>query len=85
MKKEVIVISALWCPSCLILKKEIKKLQEQYEDINIKTLDFDIDEDEVKELGTFDTLPVIIYEDNKLIGEHTYDEIVEFLKGCEVI
>ena len=29
MKKEIIVISAVWCPSCLILKKELKKLHEE--------------------------------------------------------
>ena len=46
MQKEIIVISALWCPSCLLLKKELKKIHEEY-NLNFKTLDYDLDEDEV--------------------------------------
>ena len=82
--KEVIVISALWCPSCLILKKHLKKLQEDY-NLVFKTLDYDLDEDEVKEYNVSDKLPVIIYQDKRLIGEKTYDEILSFLKECNLI
>lgn len=81
---EVIVVSAVWCPSCLILKKHIKKLTKEY-DINIKYLDYDLDEEEVKDLDVGKVLPVIIVEDKRLIGEKSYDEIINFLKGCEVI
>ena len=49
MQKEVIVISALWCPSCLLLKKELKKIHEEY-NLNFKTLDYDLDEDDVKKI-----------------------------------
>lgn len=84
MKKEVIVISAVWCPSCLILKKELKKLKEEYE-ININILDYDLDEDEVNKYDVGQTLPVIICNDKRLIGEKSYDEIVEFLKGENII
>ena len=31
---ELVVISAVWCPSCLILNKNLKKLSE--ENLNIK-------------------------------------------------
>ena len=81
---KLIVISALWCPSCLILKKNLKKLNEEY-DIDIKTLDYDLDEDEVKKYNVGEKLPVIICNDKRLIGEKTYDEIVNFLKECNVI
>lgn len=84
MQKEVIVVSALWCPSCLLLKKELKKLHEEY-DLNFKTLDYDLDEDEVKKYSVGDKLPVIICDDKRLIGEKTYDEIVNFLKECNLI
>lgn len=84
MQKEVIVISALWCPSCLLLKKELKKLHEEY-DLNFKTLDYDLDEDEVKKYSVGDKLPVIIVDDKRLIGEKTYDEIVNFLKESSLI
>ena len=87
--KKLIVISAVWCPSCLILKKNLKKLKEEYE-LNIENLDYDFDEDEVKEYNVGDKLPVIITkEDNKelnrLIGEKSYEEIVDFLRSDNLI
>ena len=84
MSNKIVVISAVWCPSCLILKKNLKKLKEEYS-INVEMLDYDFDEEEVKKYNVGDTLPVIINEKNRLIGEKTYDEIVEFLEMCGVI
>ena len=84
MSNKIVVISAVWCPSCLILKKNLKKLKENY-DIDIEMYDYDFDEEEVKKYDIGDTLPVIISEKNRLIGEKTYDEIVEFLEMCGVI
>ena len=83
--KEIIVVSAVWCPSCLILKKNLKKLQEEYSNIEIKMLDYDFDEEEVMEYNVGDKLPVIIYGENRLIGEKTYEEIVNFLKENNVL
>lgn len=82
--KEIIVISALWCPSCLLLKKDLKKIHEEY-NLSFKTLDYDLDEDEVKKYNVGDKLPVIIVNDKRLIGEKNYDEIVNFLKECSII
>ena len=84
MEKELIVVSALWCPSCLILKKELKKLHEEYQ-INYQMLDYDFDEDKVKELNVGDKLPVMIYQDKRLVGEKSHNEIIEFLKECQLI
>lgn len=83
--KKVVVVSAVWCPSCLILKKQLKKLKQEYSNIEISLLDYDLDEDLVKEYDVDETLPVIICNNKKLIGEKKYEEIVEFLKECEVI
>lgn len=82
--KSIIVISALWCPSCLILKKHLKKLNEEY-NLDIKTLDYDLDEEEVETYNVGDKLPVIICGDSRLVGEKSYEEIVDFLKECKVI
>ncbi len=87
--KKVIVVSAVWCPSCLILKKHLKKLKEEF-NIDIETLDYDFDEEEVLKYNVGETLPVIITSDNdieisRLIGEKTYEEIVEFLKKDNII
>ena len=87
--KKIVVISAVWCPSCLILKKHLKKLKEEY-NVEIENLDYDFDEDEVKEYNIGDKLPVIVSkEDNneidRLIGEKTYEEIVEFLRKDNIV
>lgn len=84
MEKEIIVISAVWCPSCLILKKTLKKIKEEYH-LNFKIYDYDLDEDIVNEYNVGDKLPVMIYEDKRLVGEKTYDEIIEFFKECSLI
>ena len=81
--KNIVVISAVWCPSCLILNKHLKKLKEEY-DINITKLDYDFDD--IEEYNVGDKLPVIVLKDEndneikRLIGEKSYQEIVEFLE-----
>ncbi len=83
---KIIVISALWCPSCLIIKKNIKKISEEYSNLNIEILDYDFDEDRVKDYNVGEILPVLILENNsRLIGEISYDEIIEFLKENSII
>lgn len=82
---ELVVISAVWCPSCLILNKNLKKLSEENLNIKINKLDFDLDEDEVEEYNVGDKLPVVVFkkdnnEVNRLIGEKSYDELLAFIK-----
>ena len=83
MEKSIIVISAVWCPSCLILNKHLKKIKENY-DIKITKLDYDFDDIEEYNVGY--KLPVIILKDKndneikRLIGEKSYQEIVDFLE-----
>ena len=81
---KLIIISAVWCPSCLILKKELKKLNEEYH-IDYQMLDYDLNEDEVEKYQIGDKLPVMIYQNKRLIGEKSYGEIVSFLKECNLI
>ena len=81
---KIVIVSAVWCPSCLLLKKHIKNLLSEY-DLDILLLDYDLDEEAVKELNVGDILPVIIYKDKRLIGEKTYEQIVNFLKENKVI
>ena len=83
MQNELIIVSAIWCPSCLVLKKHLKKI-EQLHELKYKVLDYDLDEEEVLQLNVGDKLPVIIYGNKRLVGEKSYDELVEFLKECEL-
>ena len=83
--RKLIVISAVWCPSCLLLNKEIKNIKNDFNDIEIEKLDYDLDEDIVKGYNIGNTLPVLILEEKnketkRLIGEKSYEEIKEFLK-----
>ena len=83
--RKLIVISAVWCPSCLILNKQIKNIKNDFPDLEIKKLDYDLDEDEIKKYNIGNMLPILILEDgdneiNRLIGEKSYQEIKEFLK-----
>lgn len=84
MNKKLIVISAVWCPSCLVLKKHLKKLNSEF-NLKYDLLDFDLDEDEVSKYNVGDKLPVIICDNQRIIGEKSYEELVAFLKECEII
>lgn len=77
--KKLIVISAVWCPSCLILNKQLKSIKEEYRDLEIIKYDYDLDEDKITEYNVGKTLPVLILNNKRLIGEHSLDEIKEFL------
>lgn len=83
---KIVVISAIWCPSCLILNKHLKKLKENYD---ITKYDYDFDEEMVKKYNVGKILPVIIAEKDgkelgRISGEKSYDEIIEFIRGIEV-
>ena len=86
MKKELLVISAVWCPSCLILNKHLKKIKEEYSNLIISRLDYDMDEEKIFKYNIGDKLPVMIILDEegnelkRLIGEKSYNEIVDFLE-----
>ena len=84
MKDRLIVISAVWCPSCLILKRQLKKLSNDY-DIEYIQYDYDLDEEEIQKYNIGDKLPVIIYNDKRLIGEKNDEELKEFLESCDLI
>ena len=76
---KIIKIGAMWCPACLITNNNLDKIKEKY-NIDIDSLDYDFDEDEVKKYNVGEILPVLIFIENvkevdRLIGEKTYKEI----------
>lgn len=87
MDKQLVVISAVWCPSCLNLNKHLKKFLSEYPNITMKKLDYDLDEEELLKYKIGNKLPVIIMIDKsgneigRLVGETKYDEIIEFVMG----
>lgn len=83
---EIIIISAIWCPSCLVMKKIFKELEQKYSMVNFTYLDYDFDEDLVKEYEVKDILPVFIIKKEqeliKIIGEKSFDTYEMMIKRC---
>ena len=80
----VVKIGAVWCNGCLVMNNVWNKVLK-VKDIDCKSLDIDMDEEEVKDYNVGDTLPVFIfYKDNKeikrVIGEKSYDEMIATMK-----
>lgn len=84
---KLIKISAIWCPSCLLMEKVWHQLQKELSNLEFISYDYDLDE-EVESYHVGEVLPVIILEDNnqelvRFIGEKTVDEIIEGIKKYE--
>ncbi len=78
---KIVKISALWCSSCIIMKSRFNEIIKD-KDIEVESLDYDMDDIEKYNIG--DILPVYIKFENdtekdRLIGEHSKEEIERFL------
>jgi len=83
---KVIMINAIWCSGCIVMKKTWKKVLENY-DIDITYLDYDFDD--VSSYNVGNILPVAIFYQNdkevkRLVGEKDYDEIVKIVEEYNV-
>ena len=78
---KIIKIGAIWCPGCLVMRKIWKNIIEDYPDLNILELDYDMDFSEVNKYYQDKILPVVIFisdngkELSRLIGEVSEDTI----------
>lgn len=86
---KIIKIGALWCPACLITNNALDKINKNY-DVEIVSLDYDFDEEEVSKYNVGETLPELIFikddkEVKRLIGEKNYKDIEEVLKEYEEV
>lgn len=81
---KIIKISAMWCPSCIIMNTIFNQLKKEYSSIDFLEYDYDLDEDIVKKYQPGEILPVIIFEEDKELerikGEHSYNEIESIIK-----
>lgn len=78
-----IMISAIWCPSCIIMRPRYQKLLGN---IPFQELDFDDDEDEINKYNIGKTLPVFIVLENdkevlRITGEKSEKELNKLLEG----
>jgi len=80
---KIVIVSAVWCPSCLVMNKMWKKFKEENPNIQVDKYDYDLDEDIVNQYNIGKTLPVTIFIDetgnevNRIEGETTYEEVIK--------
>lgn len=84
---EIVKIGAMWCSGCLIMNKIFREITNE-RDINITSLDIDIDEEEALKYEPGDILPVFIFfvderEIHRMVGEHSKEEILNVIDGID--
>lgn len=83
---KIVIISALWCPSCLKMGKIYKQLQEEFNEIEFISYDLDFDEEEVQKYNPGDILPILIVTENekeikRVVGEYQKEELINEIRG----
>lgn len=82
---KIIKIGAIWCPGCLVMNKVWKNIMNDYSELEIISLDYDIDSLEVKKYNPGKVLPIVIFMDDnnqeieRLIGEQKEEKIKELI------
>ncbi len=80
---KIVMISASWCPACLIVNKRMKTIQDTIALYQFEILDLDFDEEKVAPYIVGKTLPVFIVLDDtgreirRIVGERTALELKE--------
>ncbi len=82
---KVIRITALWCMSCLLMKKRWKHVFSDYSDMTIIDYDYDEDRDKIKSYNVGTTLPVVVFikggeEVKRLTGEMSEEKIKQAIE-----
>lgn len=82
---KIVLISAIWCGSCIIMKNKWNELEKEY-NLNIIRYDYDMDEDEIKKYDVGLVLPVSIFLDEnnnevyRIIGEKNKDDLIKIIE-----
>ena len=83
---KIIRITAMWCMSCLAMKKTWKKTFKDYPEIEIIDFDYDFNQEEVKQYAVGKILPVLIVfrdnqEINRIVGEKSLKDMKNIIEG----
>lgn len=62
---KIIILSAIWCPACLIVKSSIHKIQKEYPQFQPHFIDIDEEETVASKYEPLKVLPVFIIEDEE--------------------
>lgn len=76
---EIIRISAMWCSSCILMKSRFNDVIKDY-DIEVIDYDYDLDSEKIEKYKIGKILPVYIKGDERLVGEHSKEELREFIE-----
>lgn len=80
---KIVMLSASWCPACLIVQKRMKTIQDIIARYPFEMLDIDFDEEKAAVYKVGKTLPVFIVLDDegneirRTVGERTALELKE--------
>ena len=80
---KILKFSAIWCSGCIIMKKIMKEIEQEYPNIEIESYDYDMDEEMVEKYNIGEIIPVLVFLDEnekeigRLIGEKTKKEIIK--------
>ena len=80
---KILKFNAVWCSGCIVMKKIMKEIEEEYKNIKIESYDYDMDEEMVRKYNIGEIIPVLVFLDEeekeigRLIGEKTKKEIVK--------
>jgi len=80
---KILKFNAIWCSGCIVMKKIMKEIEEQYPNIKIESYDYDMDQQEVEKWNIGEIIPVLVFVDEnnneigRLIGEKTKKEIIK--------
>jgi len=80
-----IMITAIWCPSCIIMRS---RYQERFKQLNLNVVEYDFDDDieEIEPYHIGSILPVIIIKNDdqeimRIIGEKSKKELAKLTEG----
>lgn len=80
---KILKFNAIWCSGCIVMKKIMKEIEEEYPNIVIESYDYDMDEEMVNKYNIGDIIPVLVFLDKneseigRLIGEKTKKEVIK--------
>lgn len=80
---KILKFNAIWCSGCIVMKKIMKEIEEEYSNIEIESYDYDMDEDMVKKYNIGEIIPVLVFLDKnnneigRLIGEKRKNDIIK--------
>ena len=82
--KKIIFITAIWCPSCLLMRPRYQELVKLVSKFEIQEIDYDDNPQLIKKYRVGTTLPVAIIIDqhgqelNRFIGEISKKKLLDY-------